>query len=223
MQSGECPHCGAHTRALQDYCLECGGRLTGAPGVAATLANVWHPRPGWYPAEWAWPVVGLLVVAALALGVVLAYQADDETGFGALIATGPATGPLLSVGAESAPTPTEPALPPQETAPQPQTTTPVANGEPIDWPAAVSDGWTVVLASLPAAGGRASAVDKAKGAIKAGVRDVGILESDGFASLHPGYLVVFAGAYETPSEAQDGVERAQDRGYEVAYVRQITR
>jgi hypothetical protein len=221
MQAGECPHCGAPTRALQEYCLECGGRLTGAPGVGTTLASVWRPRPGWYPAEWAWPVLGLLAVAAVTLAAVLAAGKDDEAGVGLLVATRPATGPLLSAVLESAPTPTEPALPPQETVAPPRTAA-VAPGNPIEWPPNVRNGWTVVLANLPVADGRDRAVDVAKDAIETGLRNVGILDSGEFASLHPGYFVVFVGAYDTPSEAQAAAERAQARGYEAAYIRQIT-
>jgi hypothetical protein len=221
VQAGECPHCGAPTRALQEYCLECGGRLTGAPGVGTTLASVWRPRPGWYPAEWAWPVLGLLAVAAVTLAAVLAAGKDDEAGVGLLVATRPATGPLLSAVLESAPTPTEPALPPQETVAPPRTAA-VAPGNPIEWPPNVRNGWTVVLANLPVADGRDRAVDVAKDAIETGLRNVGILDSGEFASLHPGYFVVFVGAYDTPAEAQAAAERAQARGYEAAYIRQIT-
>jgi hypothetical protein len=221
VQAGECPHCGAPTRALQEYCLECGGRLTGAPGVGATLASVWRPRPAWYPVEWAWPVLGLLAVAAVTLAAVLTVAKDDEPGAGLLIATRPATGPLLSVVLESAPTPTEPALPPQETVAPPRTV-PVAPGDPIEWPPNVRNGWTVVLANLPVADGREAAVNVAEDAIETGLQNVGILDSGEFASLHPGYFVVFVGAYDTPAEAQSAAERAQARGYDAAYIRQIT-
>ena len=221
MQAGECPHCGAPTRALQEYCLECGGRLAGAPGVGATLASVWRPRPAWYPAEWAWPVLGLLAVAAVTLAAVLSVAENDEPGAGLLIATRPATGPLLSAVLESAPTPTEPALPPQETVAPPRTATGTPSG-PIEWPPNVRNGWTVVLANLPLADGREPAVDAAEAAIGAGLQNVGILDSGEFASLHPGYFVVFVGAYDTPAEAQSAAERAQARGYDAAYIRQIT-
>ena len=222
MQGGACPHCGVPTRALQEYCLECGGRLSTAPGVRATLASVWEPRRGWYPAEWAWPVLGLLVVAAVTLGAVLASAARDEPDESVFIATGPATGPLLSAAVETAPTPTEPALPPQTTAPVPTGATARPAGEPMDWPAGMASGWTVVLASLPAEDGRKAAEDKAKEALQAGLRNVGILDSGGFASLHPGYLVVFVGAYDTPAAAQAAADRARTRGYDAAYIRQIT-
>jgi eukaryotic-like serine/threonine-protein kinase len=220
VQAGECPHCGAPTRALQEYCLECGGRLTGAPGVATTLASVWRPRPAWYPAEWAWPVLGLLAVAAVTLAAVISV-AEDEPDASILVATRAATGPLLSAALESAPTPTEPALPPQQTV-APPPTTPAPPGTPIDWPANVRNGWTVVLANLPVADGREAAVSAADDAIGAGVREVGILDSGEFASLHPGYFVVFAGVYDTPAAAQTAAERAQAQGYGAAYIRQIT-
>ena len=86
----------------------------------------------------------------------------------------------------------------------------------------MASGWTVVLASLPAEDGRKAAEDKAKDALQAGLRNVGILDSGEFASLHPGYLVVFVGAYETPAAAQAAADQARTRGYDAAYIRQIT-
>ena len=49
-----------------------------------------------------------------------------------------------------------------------------------------------------------------------------MLDSNGFASLHPGYYVVFAGVYDSLEEAQIAARRVAAR-FPNAYARQITR
>ena len=78
-----------------------------------------------------------------------------------------------------------------------------------------------MLASLPATGGRPAAVAKAREAIDSGLRQVGVIRSDDFSSLHPGYFVVFSGVYPTNAAAQEGIAAARDAGYN-PYVRPIT-
>ncbi len=80
-----------------------------------------------------------------------------------------------------------------------------------------------MLASIPTRGsGRAEAEAKARDALRRGLHDVGILDSDRFASLHPGYFVVFAGVYESLDEAQVAARRTLAR-YPNAYAREIAR
>ena len=65
-----------------------------------------------------------------------------------------------------------------------------------------------MLASIPARGtGLAEATAKAKQALARGSRGVGVLDSAKFASLHPGYYVVFAGVYDSLDEAQTAATR----------------
>jgi hypothetical protein len=49
-----------------------------------------------------------------------------------------------------------------------------------------------------------------------------VLVSDRFASLHPGYYVVFSGVYDSLEEAQTAVGRVVSR-FPNAYAREIAR
>src|ERR671911_546144 len=91
----------------------------------------------------------------------------------------------------------------------------------IEWPRGRS-GWTLVLASLPTSAKRDAALAKARQALEAGLPQVGVLDSSRYASLHPGYFVVFSGLYESLSAAQAAASRAADAGYGNAYARRVT-
>jgi hypothetical protein len=82
-----------------------------------------------------------------------------------------------------------------------------------DWPAETS-GWTNVLISVPKVEGRDAAVARAEQARRKGLRRVGVLDSSRYASLHPGYWVVFAGVYPSEPEATSRLReaRAAQRG-----------
>lgn len=79
----------------------------------------------------------------------------------------------------------------------------------VDWPLG-QDGWTITLASLPQTGGRKTAIARARQAQRRGLRIVGILDSSRYASLHPGYWVVFAGVYASEAEAASQLEEARN-------------
>lgn len=57
---------------------------------------------------------------------------------------------------------------------------------------------------------------------RGGLPQAGVLVSDAFASLHPGYLVIFSGVYATLAGAQRAAAAAQLR-YPGAYSRRIAR
>jgi len=81
-----------------------------------------------------------------------------------------------------------------------------------------------VLESIPAAGnGRALALARARAASKAGLLQVGVLDSSLYSSLHPGYSVVFSGIYDSRGQADQALAAANAKGFSAAYVRQITR
>ena len=64
------------------------------------------------------------------------------------------------------------------------------------------DGWTVQLESFTKEGANVSAINQAKAdASGNGATDVGILDSDNYASLDPGAWVVYSGVYATKAEA----------------------
>jgi stage II sporulation protein D len=88
-----------------------------------------------------------------------------------------------------------------------------------DWPSGKS-GWTVVLQAVPASAGESAAKAVEAKADRAGLPHVGILVSDGFSSLRPGYRVVFSGVYGSPGAAQSAAVAAV-RSFPQAYARSI--
>jgi len=84
-----------------------------------------------------------------------------------------------------------------------------ANGNRlVTWPLDKS-GWTNILVSVPTVSGRDAALARAAQARRRGVRDVGVLDSSRFPSLHSGYWVVFAGIYTSEPEAASRLREAK--------------
>ena len=138
------------------------------------------PGRGWVRRS----LVGLAVAAA---GAVLAVVASGGTGGGSTILT--ATGGFATTPAGVVPAPTG------------------GRGKIVDWPAG-QQGWTITLASLPQTGGRRAAVLRARQAKRRGLERVGILDSSHYASLHPGYWVVFTGVYASQADASSALQTA---------------
>jgi hypothetical protein len=90
------------------------------------------------------------------------------------------------------------------------------------WPAGES-GYTDILESLPVTGGLAAAVARARQAKRAGLKQVGVLTSSRYSSLHPDYYVVFSGIYRTQADATAGLSAAQAKGFRGAYQVRVTR
>ena len=86
-----------------------------------------------------------------------------------------------------------------------------------------ANGWTIVLVSYPKTSGRREALDKATKAAKAGLAQVGVIDSSRFASLQPGYFIVFAGIYGSKADADTAVQTVRGSGFAGAYSRQIAR
>ena len=212
----ECPTCGAAAEPGQDYCLDCGARLVPARRLG-TLGRTWEHRLGRHPGDWVFSSLLLLLVAAgsATAGIVAGGDTTTAGGQRTVVAISPV---VTAPPAPPAPsTRTAPATPAPAPRPKPK---PKPSG-PIQWPA--RNGFTVVLASIPDRGsGRVDALAKAKLARSKGLRDVGVLVSGKFASLHPGYFVVFAGVYDSLEEAQTAATRALSR-YPNAYAREIAR
>jgi hypothetical protein len=207
---GTCPRCGAPATPGQEYCLECGLRLPLTRGRFGGRAR----RP-WYSAPALWSLLALLLLAGLgaAVAVAVTRDADEET----LTATAaPARAPATSASLP------EPTTAPATTPPQ-ATTPPASTGaqeRPIDWPD--RDGYTIVLESIPTTSSRRRALETARRALRAGLVDVGVLASSNYPSLQPGYYVVFAGIYDSTTEAVDSLGEATDAGFQ-AYVRPVSR
>ena len=209
-----CGTCGAAAEPHQDYCLECGSRIVPVRRFS-TVGRAWERRYGRYPGDWIWASMLLLVVAAGSATAGIVAGRDTGTGGSETVV---ATSPVMTAP------PAPPAAQTQPTSTATATTTPAPAPAPskqlTEWPA--RDGYTVVLASIPARGaGLDEARSKVKTARTGGVRDVGVLVSSRFSSLHPGYYVVFMGIYRSQAEAQSAIIDAHRRGFGQAYPRRI--
>lgn len=207
----ECPRCGSQAHPLQEYCLECGARLPADPAVAGA---------GRATGAAMWPLLlsGVIALLAASIAVVVQLTTDEQRPALVLTATTEqAPLPVTTAPAEPVPTtaPEPPAPPPAQTRPQ----TPAQN-RVVSWPEG-RRGWTVVIASLPETQGRQAATAKAREVLRAGLPRVGVLVSSEFSSLHPGYLVVFTGVYESQARAEQSVSQARAQGYGTAYAREI--
>jgi hypothetical protein len=220
-----CPRCGTPHEVNQEYCLECGLRLpVEASGLVPRLGRAWRRRLGWYPGDWVWPSLLALVIAALAGIGAAAFVSHDQKRAGYVTGTSPFGAPpqeriapppertTPTLTAPTTPTGTEPTPPEQKSTPAPALRA---------WPVGKS-GWTVVLASLPTTNGRDFALAQARAAEHSGLEGVGIIDSSKFASLHPGYYVLFSGVYTSFDDASTAATTAQSRGYRRAYARRIT-
>lgn len=210
-----CPNCGAEAAAGQLMCLECGSRLA-----------LEHRRPAsWKIAGAIIGVVLLLAGAALALALAeITSDADNQATAPTPTqqASAPQAAPAETGTAptESSPTPSTTDAAPSETTPEPavpDTDTPPptpADASPATWPEGKS-AHTVILAS---AGSRQEAEAKQKQAQDAGI-SAGILKSDDFGSLRPGYWVVFDGQFDSVEEATARAEEDRGKGFADAYPR----
>jgi hypothetical protein len=162
-----------------------------------------------------WPALLGLLVAALGAAAAIYFTNDDESAQGTVRATNPTVIPTETSTLPSAPEPTltTPTAPPQPP-PAPRPTQ-------VSWPSGKA-GWTVVLFSYPTTTGRRTAQSQARRALQSGLPQVGVLDSSRFSSLHPGYLVVFTGIYDSADDAQAGLSKARANDFEAAYVRRIT-
>ena len=221
-----CPRCGAARDPEQRYCLECGLVLPEVTGRLPSLRRRWIRKLGWYPGDWIWVSLLTLLVAAAgaAAAIVLTrhVNADAGTVFTAST-TVPVTEPATVPTATTPRTVDTSTLP---TAPEPTTTAPVTPPGPkngrIVWPKN-ENGWTIVLVSYPKTNGRPSALQTADRAAHSGLHQVGILDSSLYASLQPGYYVVFTGIYPAKADADAAVATARQAGFGGAYSRQIAR
>ena len=203
----------------QEYCLDCGSRLVREPSgpVGRASASV-AERYDWAGA-WLLPALVGLVVAVLGAGAAIALSADGEEPEAIPTATGGSLTVRGGTPTLTAPEPTTPTT--ARTAPAataPATTAPT-NAAAVAWPKS-RRGWTIVLLSLPQANGRDAAGAQAKKARDGGLRRVGILDSSQYASLHPGYYVIFQGVYGSEAEAASKLQRAR-RVFPSAYQREI--
>jgi hypothetical protein len=111
--------------------------------------------------------------------------------------------------------------PPPPAAPRPaKSKSGETNQRLIAWPS--TNGYTIVLASLPLSQGANAARTKAFVALRKGLRQVGVLVSSSYPSLQPGYYVIFSGIYPSLEEAQSSLDAAK-ASFPGAYARPIAR
>jgi hypothetical protein len=218
-----CPRCAAAYAQDQEYCLECGEQLPAAPGLTTRLGNRWRRRFAWYPGDWVWPAL-LALLLAIAAGALSAIFLADESSSANDTIVRTQERPTTLQETQTAPEPTTtgpstPATTATTSKPPPPPAPPKATL--VFWPTGKS-GWTIVLDSVPTTNGRTGAVAEAKQAARLGMKEVGVLDSSRFSSLHPGYYVVFAGIYDSEAAAQSHVIEAHRHGYRNPYPRRIT-
>ena len=169
-----CPRCGAAYEPGQEYCLACGDRLPVA-GLAEgrTRGQAWQRHAPRSRSSSRSP--GGRRGRRERPRILTAPRSLPR----------PATSPRLwSRRAAPSPFLRPPDEPPGNTADWP------AGGRPDDRPS-----------SVPQTKGRPTAVARARQARRKGLSQVGVLDSSQYASLHPGYWVVFSGVYASEAEA----------------------
>jgi hypothetical protein len=190
------------------------------------LSGAWQDRFGWYPGDWFWRVLlGLVIAIAGATAAIVLTDAGaqnntivaTEGGAPHTPTTAPETATVTLPSVSTAPGP-----PSTPSTPPPPTTTAPAPGSLTTWPAGQS-GFTVVLESIPTSAGRSLAFARARAASRAGLPQVGVLDSGRYSSLHPGYYVVFSGIYSSRGQADSAQATAAEKGFRLAYSREITR
>ncbi len=238
-----CPSCLAVHEPDQRYCLECGAPLQPPRArlrrgsspldplmlslavvalLAAGIGVVWAVGPDDDAGEV--PFVATAAVTTAPAGSATAVVGPTGTdGAPGGTDTGPAVGeggtgtappagtdPVAGTGAT---TDAEPAAP----------TTPSATGEEPtdDWPPG-RDGWAVILISEE----RDEHTDAEMEALRTtaerrGLSDVGLLLSDDYATLNPGYRVLYQGPFDTAAEARAAAVAAKREGYASAYPRRV--
>lgn len=204
-----CPRCGAERASDQAYCVECGFALPTSRGRLPAWRRRWISRLGWYPGDWVWPALAALVVAGAGAAAAIAVSHHRHPGSTVITALAniPVQQPVEAAPATTA-SGTLPAVAPK-----------AAAGKQT-WPAGET-GWTIVLVSYPKTTGRPAAEQTAAAAARKGLPEVGVLDSSRYASLQPGYFVVFSGIYSSQAEANALVASAHSAGFGAAYSRQI--
>lgn len=102
------------------------------------------------------------------------------------------------------------------TTPTTDTSTGTTDDGDDDWTATTTK-WTIILRSFETRADAEDLIDT----IQNGAGSAGLIVSDNYTSLNPGYYVVFRGVYDTKAAATAALPAAK-KSYPSAYVREIT-
>lgn len=242
----QCPRCGAPHDPFQEYCLECGARLTRPGAGSVWRRDTWtRDSPFWF---WA-AFLGLLAIALVTGAIVLAATGDDPEAAptsapGTTILTDPTAGvttePLPGTVTPPTATTTDVTFPTTgftttgftttgftttgttttatTTTGTTQTTT-TGTGSTATWPPGRT-AYTVIVGSFRESRGRGPAEARATQARNAGLSQVGIIRSSDFSSLRPGWYAVFTGIFDSRSEATTRLSQARST-FPSAYLRHV--
>jgi len=232
-----CPACLATVEPGQQYCLACGERLTpGGPGDPA--------GPRGKPPAAAVIAIGLVLLLLGGFGIAYGFTRGNDTSTDAKGTTATAT--TTTAGSVAVPptassvevptftsvpattfeqptvsTATVPTFTTATTTPGTTTTQPTPTTEQNDWPSG-TDGWAVLLMSRDNEQFDFAYITQQKTAAQnKGISNAGVLNSDDFFTLNPGYWVLYMGPYTSKSAAQAAVPTAVSKGYSDAYVRRV--
>lgn len=238
---GSCPNCRAPLELGQEYCLECGAQVASARAKRLSRASrrstsTARPRPAssipWTPIS-----IGLIVIAILLVVVV-------RGGGGGLPATSTSTnniddlGTTLPASTSTVPTEPTPTTDTTTTATTPTTTTAAttattdttttaattsttASGTD-DW-TATQPAYTVVFVSMPKSSYQHSDADAKAQTLRDDNLPAGVLDSDNYSSLNPGFWVVYSGEFSSESAAQAHVSELSAAQHYGGYVRRVAR
>jgi hypothetical protein len=201
-----CPQCRALHRPQQEYCVECGHPLR-----TPTKLEMLRSR---HAGNAVLPLLAVLLLAAV--GALVAIAVSRDNGTTTIVATNIPERTTVIKPPVFGTTTVATTVPPVVTSAQPPRPSALTQ-----W--TLADGYTLVLATIPLANGRASAVQIAKRALEQGLPDVGIIDTRRFSGLAPGYFAVFSGVYESNADAAANIEQAQQAGFVAPYARRVTR
>jgi hypothetical protein len=238
-----CEYCRASVPADARYCLECGegirpyellrGKQTvavsGEGPAGETVVTRRGPGGGWLiPALLLLVLIGGL--AAYALTRSDDNSASGTTGTGAITSTvttsvtatngtSPTTQTVTTAtnGTGTETTPTDTTSPTDTTAPTDTSTTPgTTPPRPDDW---TGTGYTVIVRSFPKdTKTQQDAISYQQGL---GLTGSGVLDSNNFPDLRPGWWVVFVGKYSTADAANAAAAKLRGQGQTGAYARKV--
>ena len=245
---GACPTCHAAIDVGQTYCLECGAhtgrfpRKRTAQGRRAPAAHPGMPMPRKKKFPWVPLVILTLLVVS---GLTYALLASDQDSSTETTAAPGTTSERIIPDLTDTPSREQDETAADDGVRFPDASTDAdADGSDTrpdgglqfpeddaaagdgggaasgDWPAGQT-GFTVVVASYSKDTYQRTTADQRSVQLQAQGFDAGVLDSDDFSRLSPGFWVVFSGTHPTRAEADRALDEVRRAGNTGAYVREI--